>query len=144
MLVYTIGYEGETIDLWIQRLMAAGITMLVDIREKPLSRKKGFSKSALKKQLEKHNIGYTHYRDLGSPSDIRKQLMQDKDFITFFDEYDRHLTDHEDVLDDIVNNFKDDRPCLMCFEKNHRQCHRHSVAKRLEKNYPEKVRIVHL
>lgn len=144
MLVYTIGYEGQTIDEWTKRLLQADVTLLVDIREKPISRKKGFSKSALKEHLEKHNIGYTHYRSLGSPSEIRKQLINSGDYITFFENYERHLAEHEDILKEMLDEFVDERPCLMCFEKNHRQCHRHSVAKRLEEIFPEKVRIVHL
>jgi uncharacterized protein (DUF488 family) len=144
MDIFTIGYEGETIEQWIERLSNADITVLIDIREKAISRKKGFSKTALKEHLEKNNIKYIHYRNLGSPSEIRKQLMEDNDYITFFDEYDKYLLEQEDSLKEIVDIFKDGRPCLMCFEKNHRQCHRNSVAKRLEEIYPKKVRVMHL
>jgi uncharacterized protein (DUF488 family) len=144
MLVYTIGYEGETIENWINRLLQAGITVLVDIREKPISRKKGFSKSALKNYLEKHNIEYTHYRSLGSPSDIRKQLMNDFNYDVFFEKYEKHLAAQDDLLKEIITTYENERPCFMCFEKNHRRCHRHSVAKRLEEIYPERVRVVHL
>ncbi|WP_058302408.1 DUF488 domain-containing protein [Gorillibacterium timonense] len=144
MDIFTVGYEGEIIENWTDRLVEAGVTVLIDIREKPISRKKGFSKTALKKQLEENNIGYIHCRDLGSPSDIRKQLHHDKDFITFFDLYDHYLDENQDTLVKIIEEVKGEKPCLMCFEKNHRQCHRSAVAKRLEKIYPDEVRIVHL
>lgn len=142
--IFTIGYEGEDITHWTNRLKQADVDVLVDIREKPISRKKGFSKSALKANLERNNIEYIHYRNLGSPGDIRKQLMEDKDYITFFDRYDEYLDAQVETLDEIVIGLRERRPCLMCFEKNHRQCHRNSVAKRLEENYPGEVRIVHL
>lgn len=144
MEIFTIGYEGETIEEWTNRLLTAGVTIIVDIREKPISRKKGFSKSKLKDHLEKYNIDYIHYRNLGSPTEIRKRLMQDHDYITFFDDYDHYLSKQEDSLKEIVHDLKGHKPCLMCFEKNHRRCHRIAVAKRLEEIYPQEVRIVHL
>lgn len=144
MDIFTIGYEGVSIEEWKTRLIEAGVTFIVDIRERPISRKKGFSKTALRDHLERINIGYIHYRNLGSPGEIRKRLMIDRDYITFFDEYEKHLSMQEALLQEIVTSLKDHRPCLMCFEKNHRQCHRYSVAKRLEENFPKEVRVVHL
>jgi uncharacterized protein (DUF488 family) len=144
MQLFTTGYEGETIEQWISKLKSAGVTILVDIREKALSRKKGFSKTALKEHLEENSIQYIHLRDLGSPPEIRKQLMENKDYLTFFEKYNEHLEKHKNALEFLVRELKEERPCLMCFEKNHRQCHRNAVAKRLEEIYPEEVRIVHL
>ena len=47
MNLYTAGYEGLTIDAFIARLKQAGIDRVLDVREYPLSRKKGFSKKCL-------------------------------------------------------------------------------------------------
>ncbi|MED0670392.1 DUF488 domain-containing protein [Aneurinibacillus aneurinilyticus] len=144
MQLFTTGYEGETIDQWISKLKLAGVTVLVDIRERALSRKKGFSKTALKEHLEGNNIRYIHLKNLGSPSEIRKQLMESKDYPTFFEKYNEYLENQKDTLELLVHELKEEKPCLMCFEKNHRQCHRHAVVKRLEEIYPEKVRVEHL
>lgn len=144
MDIFTIGYEGQTIENWTKRLVEAGVTILVDIREKPISRKKGFSKTSLKNYLAENNIEYIHYGNLGSPGEIRKQLREDHDYDTFFIKYEEYLTEHEELLHEMIATLDGHRPCLMCFEKNHRYCHRYSVAKRLESKYSGKVRIVHL
>lgn len=85
--VFTIGYEGREIEDFVSRLKAFNITRLIDIREIPLSRKKGFSKSALKKRVEAENIEYVHLKMLGSPSALRHQLKEDHDYDRFFAAY---------------------------------------------------------
>lgn len=42
MNLYTAGYEGLSINAFIARLKQAGIDKVLDVREYPLSRKKGF------------------------------------------------------------------------------------------------------
>lgn len=144
MHLYTIGYEGEQITSWIKKLKQAGITVLIDIREKAISRKKGFSKTALQKELQANDIAYLHFRNLGSPSKIRKKLMEDKDYESFFQKYNEHLDEQENTLRELVSLLEHEKACLMCFEKNHQQCHRSAVVKRLEKIYPGNVRVEHL
>lgn len=144
MEIFTAGYEGETINQYIDKLRDAGITMLIDIREKAISRKKGFSKTALKDLLNENNIAYLHLRDLGSPTTIRKQLHEDKDYITFFEKYNEYLNQHESTLFEIISKIENERACFMCFEKNHRQCHRSAVVKKIEDIFPGKVRIEHI
>ena len=43
--MFTIGYEGRDVDEFVSCLMQYKVTRLIDVREIPLSRKKGFSKS---------------------------------------------------------------------------------------------------
>ncbi len=45
--IATIGYEGSTIEDFVAALRHASINVLIDVRELPLSRKKGFSKNQL-------------------------------------------------------------------------------------------------
>ncbi|MBU1626147.1 DUF488 domain-containing protein, partial [bacterium] len=68
MELYTIGYEGRETDEFISELKKHDITRLIDIRENPFSRKKGFYKSALKTALENQGIEYIHLKALGTPS----------------------------------------------------------------------------
>ena len=49
---------GLTIDAFITRLQAAQVKTVMDVRELPLSRKKGFSKSAFCAALSAHGIAY--------------------------------------------------------------------------------------
>jgi uncharacterized protein (DUF488 family) len=65
--LFTLGYEGLTIEVFIARLQAAQVKTVVDVRELPLSRKKGFSKSAFCSVLSTHGIAYLHVPALGCP-----------------------------------------------------------------------------
>lgn len=144
MEIYTIGYEGTTFDEWLEHLLSNDITCLVDIREIPVSRKRGFSKTKLRDALDSRGIKYVHYKSLGSPSEIRIQLHQDKDYISFFEKYNIYLEDKDDELIEISELAKKERICLLCFEQNHHRCHRDSVAKRLLSLMPKGAEIVNI
>jgi len=62
--LFTVGYEGRSIDELVDALRAAGVERLVDVRELPLSRRKGFSKTALGDTLRDAGIEYIHVRAL--------------------------------------------------------------------------------
>ncbi|HKP33245.1 MAG TPA: DUF488 domain-containing protein [Sphingomicrobium sp.] len=71
MRIFTIGYEGTTVPEFIATLRAAGIERVIDVRALPLSRRPGFSKSALRAALEESGIEYVHLKALGTPSEGR-------------------------------------------------------------------------
>lgn len=127
----TIGYEGLELDHFVTFLVASKVDVLVDVREIPISRKKGFSKTPLAEALTRKGILYLHLKALGSPTLIRKQLKHDLDYKAFFTAYEKHLDGQNDTLDvlrQIVESHK--RVCLMCFEKSQDVCHRSSLATR--------------
>lgn len=132
--IYLTGYEQETIDEFLIKLKKERITTVIDIREKPLSRKNGFSKFTLKKLLEKKGINYFHLQDLGSPETLRNKLKHDSDYLNFFREYRKYLHNKpkliKKTLDVIYSN---GRSVLLCFEKEHEHCHRTIVASELLK-----------
>ena len=72
--LWTIGYEGFTSDEWLDSLVASGVQTVVDVREMPLSRKPGFSKSRLADALRARGIEYVHLRSLGNPKEYRHRL----------------------------------------------------------------------
>jgi uncharacterized protein (DUF488 family) len=67
MTIYTIGYEGATVAEVIAALEQAGVEQLIDVRQLPLSRRPGFSKSSLAAALAERGIEYVHLRSLGTP-----------------------------------------------------------------------------
>src|ERR1041385_1037319 len=71
----TIGYEGHSVDSFVGVLRRAGVKQLLDIRDLPLSRRKGFSKTPLKVALLEAGIGYEHVRDLGAPKEVREPFV---------------------------------------------------------------------
>lgn len=126
----TIGYEGAEISEFLQTLQDARVDILVDVRELPLSRRKGFSKNALREHLANAGIRYRHERDLGSPREMRHRLRLDWDYDRFFEEYQGHLSAQKDVLNSLANELKGN-VAFMCYERHAHDCHRSSVASAL-------------
>ena len=71
MRIFTIGYEGATVPEFIAALLKARVKRVIDVRALPLSRRPGFSKTALKGALEEAGIEYLHLKALGTPADGR-------------------------------------------------------------------------
>lgn len=69
--IFTIGYEGTTVPEFIAALQNAGVKRVIDVRALPLSRRPGFSKSALRAALEHAGIEYAHLKALGTPAEGR-------------------------------------------------------------------------
>ena len=130
--LYTIGYEGQGIEEFVLRLKRHGITRLIDVREIPISRKRGFSKSSLREHLKAENIQYVHIKALGSPSDIRNKLKSDWDYDSFFSAFAGYLNETKEAVAEAYQYLSDGINCIMCFEKNHEECHRKIVADRIK------------
>lgn len=132
--MFTIGYEGLSPEAFLDRLIEHNVDVLADVREIPMSRKKGFSKSKLENLLKKHEIEYVHLKDLGSPTPLRRKLKLDHDYGSFFKEYSIHLlgsaTNSLEILQKLAVQRK---VCLMCFERDANHCHRRIVAEEVKK-----------
>ena len=129
----TIGYEGSAIGDFVATLKSAGVKTLIDVRELPLSRKKGFSKRALSEALEAANIRYRHVKQLGDPKPGR-DAARSGDMDAFRRIFGAHmeLDATKSALYEIVPLVLEGGACLMCFERCHRDCHRAIVGKHLE------------
>jgi uncharacterized protein (DUF488 family) len=71
MRIFTIGYEGTTVGEFLAALQKAGVERVIDVRALPLSRRPGFSKTALRGALKEAGIEYVHLKALGTPADGR-------------------------------------------------------------------------
>jgi len=142
LVIYTIGYEGRTISNLIDILQKHGIQLLVDVRELPLSRKNGFSKTALREHLNKAGIEYISIRELGTPKEIRHDL-KDKaiSWQKFKELYIEYLNKHMDAVKRLEDLAKSKPTAIMCYEKDWRICHRSIIAEYLEKDGFE---VIHL
>lgn len=127
--VYTIGYEGADLASFLAKLASASIKQVIDVRELPLSRKRGFSKSALAAALADSGIQYLHLRDLGDPKPGREAARRG-DHPGFLRIYTRHLagTAAQTALAEASRQATAVRSCLLCFERDHDGCHRSIVA----------------
>ncbi|MCM1333369.1 MAG: DUF488 domain-containing protein [Bacteroides sp.] len=131
--LFTIGYEGFSIESYLKQLIKHDIKVLVDVRKNAISRKYGFSKNILQKGCEGIGIRYIHLPQLGIDSDKRRNLAVQKDYDLLFDEYeDSVLNAASESLAYLKKLISHDlRICLTCFEKNPAQCHRTRVARAL-------------
>ncbi len=129
-LFATIGYEGLTIEEYINKLIENDVRMLVDVRKNPLSRKYGFSKNKLSELLSRVGIEYLHIPELGIVSEKRSSLATRADYKKLFDEYERTvLVDQQPALTRLYETYVDrKRVAITCFEECHTMCHRHKVA----------------
>lgn len=130
--IVTIGYEAADFSDFLATLDALGVDTLLDIRELPMSRRRGFAKTALREGLATVGIDYRHEPRLGSPKAIRHQLRDDGDYKKFFRDFDRYLGKQGDLLDTLAEELSG-TVALLCYERDHTTCHRRSVADALSK-----------
>ena len=133
--ILSIGYARYSLEEFVATLLENGVQHLIDTRERPLSRKKGFSKTKLSIALAKADINYTHFRSLGSPSASREILRQDGDYGRFFSSVRTQLqsSDAMEALEFIAKTAKRQTVCLMCICEDVSKCHRSQVLSSLPK-----------
>lgn len=135
--LWTIGYEGKSLERYLNQLLGAGITLLCDVRRNAYSRKYGFSKSTLKTACECMGIRYEHLPQLGIASERRRDLAADGARERLFAEYTEcDLPRRRGLLDLIVCWIREEsqRVALTCFESEPDRCHRHCIADRLARD----------
>ena len=127
--VYTVGYEGRTIDGLLDHLLRSGIRRLIDVRKNAMSRKYGFSGKTIKRLCANVDIEYVHVPSLGIPSSLREDLTSPEAYQRLFDRYER------DIIPGVTTNIADvaelcaEKPsALMCFEATSDMCHRGRLA----------------
>jgi uncharacterized protein (DUF488 family) len=130
--IFTIGYEKASIDDFVSRLADAEIDVLVDVRELPLSRKKGFSKNGLNAAVKEAGIDYLHVKALGDPKPGREAARAGNHDL-FVEIFTQHIEgeDAQSALNELADAVKGKRICLTCFERHHEGCHRKIVAEHL-------------
>lgn len=127
--IFTLGYEGLTIEAFITRLQTAQVKTVVDVRELPLSRKKGFSKTAFCAALAAQGIAYLHMPALGCPKSIRNQYKADGNWQTYTRDFLKYIQTQEASLRELVKIAQATPACLVCFEADFAACHRTYVAR---------------
>ena len=140
-MLATIGYEGARPDDFLGTLQLVDIQMVVDIRDRAQSRRPGFSKSALRDALEGGGIGYIHLKELGDPKEGR-DAARAGDLGKFRKVYAGVLETQQAInaLEKIADLAKRLNVCLLCYERDHHECHRKIVADRLESVVGSKAR----
>lgn len=144
MKLMTMGYEGINSQMFFAILLKNKVQTIVDIRELPISRKSGFSKSSLAETAQSHNLNYMHLQSLGSPRKIRHDYREDNDWKRFTKRYMGYLNTQQDSINELANLIQRERCCLLCFEADHNFCHRLFVAEKVVANTDRTLQVVHL
>jgi len=143
-ILFTIGYEGISLEEYLNRLLKNDVKVLVDVRNNPVSMKYGFSKNQLQCFCENLGIRYVHFPEVGIQSEQRRELNTQADYDQLFIVYrQNNLTQTRSSQVKIVNLLKEHkRIALTCFEANIRQCHRKHLAEAIESllNYEYEVK----
>lgn len=131
--LFTIGYEGLTLEKYILKLILEDVRVLCDVRKNAYSQKFGFSKTLLRTACEGVGIKYFHIPELGIISEKRKELKSHEDYNLLFKEYEETiLISENDALNKIFKLLQSEgRVALTCFEHDPIQCHRLRIANKL-------------
>ncbi|WP_247878149.1 DUF488 domain-containing protein [Azospirillum sp. TSO22-1] len=142
--IWTIGYEKASQDSVIAALRAAGIRTLLDVRELPLSRRAGFSKSPLRAGLAEAGIGYVHLKGLGTPAEGRMAgRMHDHERFWAIVERRMETPEAEADLQRAAAIAREEPACLLCVEADPCVCHRLRVAQLLAERFGFAVEHLH-
>ncbi len=129
---YSLGYQGMSLEEYVEVLKANNVALVIDVRETPWSYKPGFSKKPLSEGLEANGIAYVHVKSAGNPSANRKMGLPQSEVI---ERYKQHLENNPSCLDEIydlmVNRAWDGAVCLLCFEEKPHDCHRKVILDKL-------------
>jgi len=144
--LFTIGYEGISLESYMNKLIHNGVKALLDVRKNAMSMKYGFNKNQLKKACEGVGVRYFHFSEVGIKSTKRKELNTQEDYDRLFVDYKETVLpktqDTQKDIAEVIKKYK--RVALTCFEAESCQCHRRPLAEFLIQNQELKLELIHL
>lgn len=145
-ILYTIGYEGISLEQYLNKLIHKDVRVLVDVRNNPMSMKYGFTKSQLLNACASVGIEYVHFPDVGIVSEQRQELSRQSDYDRLFARYVKETLSHTlSTQNKILHLLKDKkRIALTCFEANICQCHRKHLAEAIMRLPEWNYQLMHL
>jgi uncharacterized protein (DUF488 family) len=128
--LFTIGYEQTPPKAVLEELEHAGVKVLVDVRAVTSSRRPGFSKKQLAAALDERGIAYLHLPALGTPKEGRLAARSGKyDLLHKIYEKQLRSPQAKEEMDELSALVHRAGPvCLLCYERDHRHCHRQWIA----------------
>ncbi|CAM3190342.1 DUF488 domain-containing protein [Nocardioides dubius] len=130
--IISVGYEGRTIDAFVDALVRAGVQTVADVRLNAISRKAGFSKTRLREALADVGIEYRHMRSLGNAKENREPFWDGRA------EEGRRVfrealgsPEAESSLEELSELVRDHVVAVLCFETDVEKCHRKVIIDEL-------------
>lgn len=145
-VLFTIGYEGISLEEYLNRLILNDVKFLIDVRNNPQSMKYGFSQKLLIKCCSSLGIRYAHFPELGISSKHRQDLNNQNDYDNLFSDYkSKNLSKTKSDQLTILNLLMEHkRIALTCFERNICQCHRKHLAESIEVLFNFQYKVMHI
>jgi uncharacterized protein (DUF488 family) len=136
----TIGYEKASLVEILAALKSAGIVTLIDVRDRPQSRRAGFSKRQLQAAIEGAGMRYLHLKALGTPAEGREANHR-HEWERFWRIVDDKLAtaEAELALQQVATIAAEAPSCLLCYEGDWRICHRRRVTEILVERHAFEV-----
>lgn len=132
-----VGYEGQTLDSFVAKLRLHGVEALADVRLNAISRKRGFSKTALSNALRESGIEYIHMPALGNHRDNRSGYAETTTAAgdAARDRFREVLASNRatEALDALAALARAKSIALFCFEADENHCHRQQVREALDR-----------
>jgi uncharacterized protein (DUF488 family) len=127
--LFTIGYEKARLADVVATLTAADVATLIDVRDRPQSRRPGFSKRQLAAAVEEAGMRYLGLPALGTPPEGRLAGRRG-DWPRFWDIVEARLASAEAELAfaEAGRTATQNASCLLCYEADWRSCHRKRVG----------------
>ena len=127
--LYTIGHEKALLKDVLATLGGAGVVTLIDVRDRPISSRPGFSKRQLAAAIEDAGMRYVHLKALGTPPEGRLANRR-REWDLFWGIVEEKLARPEAELDlrQAADIAEASPSCLLCYETDWRMCHRRRIA----------------
>ena len=126
---YTVGYEGRSLDAFMDHLLRSGIRRIVDVRRNAYSMKYGFSRGVLGPTAERCGMDYIHVPEVGIASEKRQDLKTRADYDRLLDAYESELLPGRQAGVHRVAALLAEKPAAMlCYEADPTMCHRGRLA----------------
>lgn len=128
--VYTCGYEGVSIDGFLNQLLRAGVRRLVDVRRNPIARRYGFHKSTLGTLCGRLGIEYRHLPELGIASELRhgdRAVASRQELLDWYES--EYLPEVTEPIRVVAEWMTKSPSAVMCQEANPCECHRSRLAR---------------
>ena len=128
-MLFSIGYEKARQADLIATLRDAGVETLIDVRDRPISRRPGFSKNQLTAGLAEAGIKYVGLKALGTPPEGR-EANHKRQWEKFWRIVDDKLAtaEAEHALYEAAAIVSASPSCLLCYCGNPHTCHRSRIA----------------
>jgi uncharacterized protein (DUF488 family) len=142
--IYTLGYQGVDVPSYVEKLKAAGVGIVADVRETPWSHKRGFCKNILSSELSRAGIDYVHVKSAGNPKANRRTASNLAECLRRYRDYlKENPTGIADLIDVVRTAASRNRTvCLTCFERDVNDCHRSILVDAMRKQI--RLRPIHL